>query len=237
MDPAKLQKSVSFADERNETHLFIDDLTVEPEEIWYIGDDYTDMKMRSRYEAKEWRKMGFGILLQECFALPRDDAQHYINAFVLLEGSNSRRGLERSLSRRHGEERSELKDRARQSVLIHQRRLQREGMKYDDMAEKLAAMYREVCRAASIFARRLGMADELVVKCGEDSSLAERIVDAHHEEVRSNRRPPLERRLSNFSVVSTNSFDSKRRFGDRKAPKRCPSSPSSPSEEFYAAIA
>lgn len=232
------KKTVSLSLEANVVHEYEEDETVPPEDIWYTGDDYADMKARSRNDAREWRRQGFGILLQETFAYPRPDAQRYINAFVLLEEEQSRRGLERSLCRQHGEERSEMKDRARQSVLIHQRRLQRDGVKPEEMAAQLGPMYKEISRCATVFARRLAMADELVTKQGESSKEAQSILDEHQQRLAARRRGSMERRMSNYSMVSTNSFDSKRRFGGRRlSSKNCPSSPASPNEEFYAAIA
>lgn len=235
--PSKEKRSVLFALEHNQTREYEEDPLVEADQIWYIGEDYSLMKARSKMEAKECRRKGFGVLLRDTFAFPREDAQKHLNALVQLDASQSRRGLERSLSRQHGEERSEMKDRARQSVLIHQRRLRREGAKQDEMAEKLSAMYQEVTRSAFLFARRMGIADEVVVKEGEDSTVALEIVETAQKNNPPPRRPGrMERRLSNYSIMSTHSFD-KRRAAERRNSKRCPSSPASPTEEFYAAIA
>jgi len=235
--------SVKFALDRNKTLEYDHDESILPSEIWYIGEDYYEMKYKSRQDAKEFRRRGFGILLKDVFTYPKPNVQEHINAFVLFEESQSRRGLERNLARHHGEERSEMKDRARQSVLIHQRRLRRDGVKPDEVVEKLSSMYKEVCRSASVFARRLGIADELVARVGQDSSHAERILEEHDISVQGGPggRARAERRLSNVSIVSTNSYDSTRAYGNRTRkpvpPKRCPSSPMTPSEEFYAAIA
>jgi len=239
-ESTKPRKSVSIVLEQNKTLEYEQDDTIDQEEIWYIGEDYMEMKQRGKYEAKEWRRQGYGVLLRETFSFPHPDAQKHINAFVLLDEERSRRGLERSLSRQHGEERSEMKDRARQSVLIHQRRLRREGLKYSEMAEKLSSMYQEVTRSASLFARRIAMADEIVVREGEDPSLADQILTASQAAMP---RRSMERRGSMGSVmsnVSTHSFDSTRRFGGPsrgggRRPRRCPSSPASPTEELYAA--
>jgi hypothetical protein len=229
--------TIRFNDAENTTRTFDLDPLVKSEEIWYQSHDYDEMKLRSRHEAREWRRQGFGCLLQDTFELPTADVQTRLTAFVRLEEEKSRRGLERFLCRQHGEERSAMKDRARQSVLIHQRRLQREGAPGDEITENVACMYREVSRSASVFARRLGMADELVVKQGEDSALAQEIVDLHQK--LKSARPRMERRLSNYSAHSTGtSVDSKRLFPSQRKPlKHCPSSPSSPTDEFYAAIA
>jgi len=237
------KRSVSFDFEQNKT-LVYEVEEFEPEDIWYIGDDYVNMKAQSRMDAKDFRRRGFGTLLRDSFSSPHPHVQEYINAYAQYEQSQSRRGLERNLCRQHGEERSEMKDRARQSVLIHQRRLRREGLKADDVAIKLGSMYREVTRCAATFARRLAMADQLVATEGQDSLPAERLLDMEGVDFRNqgSGRPKMERRMSNCSVTSTNSYDSTRnamnlRHLPPRKPKRCPGSPATPSEEFYAAIA
>lgn len=226
-------RKVRFADGEalSETLCFNEDLTVPLEEIWYNGDDYAEMKARSRSDAKLWRRQGFDVLLRDTFQFPLPEAQEYINAFVMLEECQSRRGLERFLSRQHGEERSAMKDRARYTVLVHQRQLRKSGAKADEMSEKLSDVYKEISRSALVFARRLAIADELVVLKGENNRFAEKILEAHH--VAKNGQRKMERRLSNFSIRSGSSFDSKRRWN----PRQCPSSPASHSEELYAAIA
>jgi hypothetical protein len=226
------KKSVRFA-ENNELFQLVDEYEVVPDEIWFSSEDYVLIKSRTRAESKEWRKLGHSVLLSDTFETPRQDAQEYITAFCQLEGELSRRGLERHLSRQHGEERSELKDRARQSVLIHQRRLNRQGLCLADVIDQLAYIYRDMTRPAKTFARRLGKADELVACVGEDNTAARIILEAHQRHERSQK---MERRLSNFSVFSANSFDSKRKWAVPRKP-RCPGSPATPMEEYYAAIA
>jgi hypothetical protein len=234
-------KTVSFEEEQNRIHTFEEEYELPVEECWYVGGDYVHMKSSSRAEAKEWRRQGYGIILKDTFENPRPDAQDFIDAFVQEEGAQSRRGLERHLSRQHGEERSAVKDRSRQCVLVHQHRLRKQGVKYPEMSDRIGSIYKDTCRPARVFARRLGKADELVAKKGVDSSTADRIVEDFQKRNYSNK---MERRLSNFSIKSGNSFDSNKswRMGNQmRSPKaRCPSSPgspTSPTEELYAGIA
>jgi hypothetical protein len=176
------------------------------DDLWYTGDDYFSIKQQSRIDSKEWRKKGFDVLLRDTFQDPRPDAQEYINAFCQLEDESlSRRGLERHLSRKHGEERSDNKDRARYTVLSQQRKLRKQGMKQQDMAEQLAMLYQDVTRTAKIFARRVAKGDEVAVKKGGDDMAAKHILDEHDC---SQSRHRMERRLSNFSVKSANSYNS-----------------------------
>jgi hypothetical protein len=231
----QVRRRVIFSEAHNTVHMIEEEFDLVVEECWYVGGDYMHMKSSSRIEAKEWRRQGYGIILKETFERPRPDAQDFINAFVLQEGAQSRRGLERHLSRQHGEERSALKDQSRQCVLIHQHRLKKKGVKQYDMMEHIGKAYKDTCRTARVFARRMAKADELVANEGTDSSHAERIVQDFHEKATHCK---MERRLSNFSIQSGNSFDSNRAWGVRTSrASKCPPSPAGPAEEYYAAIA
>jgi hypothetical protein len=179
-------------------------------DIWFASDDYFDMKAKTRYDAKEWRKQGYGILLKETFENPADNTQDYLNAFCLLDGQLSRRGMERHLCRYHGEERSDLKDRARYCVLSNQRRMKRQGLEGDELTNHLAFVYHEASKPSKLFARRIAKADESAagVACNNQPALA--LFDLHGV---SPGRRKMERRLSNASNMSSRSgstFDSLR---------------------------
>lgn len=228
-------KSVQFNEEKNETLEFEHPPDTRYEDLWFTSDDYVVIKAKSREEARMWRRSGYGVLLMDVFYMPVSGTQEFLNAFTQMEGELAARGLERHLCRKHGEERSEIKDRARQAVISHQRRMKRNEIEPDSMAEKLADIYRETVRPAKVFAIKIGKADEYVMACGEDSRPAELLAEAAVGG--GNRR--MERRLSNFSTKSGSSFDSKRTWGPRgqKSRSRCPASPASPVDEYYAAIA
>lgn len=237
-----IRKTVSFA-EYQKTREFSTDYEINFSEVWFSAEEYDQIKARSRSESKEWRRKGYGVLLKESFEYPRSDTQKCLNAFCQLEGELTRRGLERQLSRQHGEERSDLKERSRDSVLIHQMRLKRQGCKTEEIVEQLGLVYREVTRPAKIFARKMAKGDELVAKEGENTGIA---MDLLEEREQRQRHQKMERRLSNYSSmsgISTSSVDSmasKRRWrlmGTRRKSGKgsCPSSPASPMEQFYAA--
>ncbi|KAL7571489.1 hypothetical protein ACA910_020910 [Epithemia clementina (nom. ined.)] len=233
-------KKVAFADDHR-TILIEQIEELDVESIWFTPDDYFEIKAQTRLDSKEWRRKGYGVLLKETFENPLEEAQEYLNAFCQLEDDLTRRGLERHLSRRHGEERSDLKDRARYCVLSHQRKLKRDGKKLHEMEDQLAKIYEDICRCAKVFARRIAKADELVVTEGCTNEPADKIVD-ESEVVEGGRK--MERRMSNYSVKSGNSLDSFRMASSgggtplaRSQKGSCPSSPASPPEEYYAAIA
>jgi hypothetical protein len=232
-------ESVRFDEEQNSTCEFDNDFALlHPENVWYQPEQYAEMKTGSRSDAREARKQGVGCLLSCTFDSPKPDAQVRITAFVRFHELKCLRGLERFLSREHGDERVDGRDRARSSVLIHQTRLKREGASDDLMVRTLAKVYEEAASSASAYARCLGIADELVIKEGEDSSVAQEYINAHMKAKK--RHPTMERRLSNsnYSVQSQASMESRPRMPLRRMNKSMFSkSPASPSEEFYAAIA
>ena len=209
-------------------------------DIWFAPDDYFDMKAKTRYDAKEWRKKGFGLLLKETFENPSDDTQEFLNAFCRLDEGMSRRGMERHLSRKHGEERSDLKDRARYCVLSNQRRMKRQGMKFPELTDHLALIYHDATRPAKIFARRIAKADEYAAKNDCDNAAAIQILESMGVSPRTGR---MERRLSNLSIRSGSTYDSLRSWGPAHEPtrptksSRCPGSPATAMEECYAAMA
>jgi hypothetical protein len=272
---SKAGKSVRIDLASNRATELCENLCEYAEEIWYSSDHFVGMKMGGKYDAKEWRRQGYGSLLKDTFARAtggESEVQERLVAYCLLDGleeeeggesglarsPKSRRGLERSLSKSHGDERSELKDRVRNSVLFHQQRLKQAGTDPNELTETLAALYRDSCWSARLFARRIGIADALAAELIEGSSTgasaatALRIQEAREVLDRarastSGARVKISRRNSNTSLASSfsvNSFDSNRRFGsggerNLAPPRRTLSRTSSIvlSEDLYASIA
>lgn len=208
------------------------------QDLWYTADEFDAIKSRSRSDCREWRKMGYVNLLKNAFEQPTNDVQSYINVFCALDGALNRRGLERQCSRKHGEERSDCKDRARHSVLDAQFHLSEQGVTGGELANSISAAYITTCREARIFARRVGQADELALNQDQPNDQIEILL--------ASCRPKMQRRLSNYSTSthSNNSFDSaslSRQAGVARAATRpkthYPGSPVSSFEELYAAIA
>lgn len=218
--------SVSFDLEKNTTRLF-EANKEQPQEIWFTGDDHTDMKNRCKVEAREWRKLGYSILLNDSFEYPRNDVQDYLNAFAQLPDRLNRRGIERQCSRKHGDERSDLKERARQSVFRSQEQFKKEGMSPEELSEKLSLCYICACRNARIFARRMGKADEIEIQRIDrmdsfgyegTSELVERILEQNGIAPPDHSKRSVQRRYSNFSsasIASLQSFDSQPQNGRR----------------------
>lgn len=241
-------RSVKFSAQERHVREFEVRADVPKEELWYTTYEYESIKSQSRIDAREWRKMGYVSLLKDTFYEPRLDAQNYINVFCTLNETLSRRGLERHCSRKHGDERSDSKDRARFAVLSTQERLTREGMlSKEEIVFSVAITYSSFCRDSKIFARRLAKADEIVA-LGTDVS--QRVLDEQFAILSSCRSTKFQRRLSNYSSSTTGSMTS---FGSShiglvaptpyaiRAPlntkRRYITSPTSNSEELYAAMA
>ena len=139
------------------------------------------MKKRSRSEAQEWRRLGYTILLNDTYSYPRNDVQDYLNAFVQLPDRYNRRGLERQCSKKHGDQRSEIKSNAKYIVLTTQSQYREQqqqqlndnntGMSSSvdidtndvDIQDKLAFYYESASHDAKVFAHRMGKADEIEV--------------------------------------------------------------------------
>lgn len=231
-------KSVRFSEKRNQIFQLDDDYDgVENTEIWFGPDEFIRIKAKSREESRQWRRLGYSVLLKECFLCHNADVQHQLNAFCQLEDDLCRRGLERHLSKQHAEERSDCRDISRQAVLSTQKRMKNSDVSIEDMFHVVSDAYEQQTRMSKLFAHRIGLADEHTVKVGCNSSPAEKYLE---EDDGGGGRRRMQRRLSNYSVVSTNSMDSHRRWsamGERQKRRPTSASPASVSEDFYAAIA
>ena len=217
----KAKRGLKWKDEMTETWIYP---AREDDVLWMDPDEFFDLKKASRLFAKQWRLNGFTVLLKDTYEHPRSDAQRILNAFVQLEGNDCGRGMERRGSKQHGEERTYLKKRAIQAVLLHQRRLLVRGADIDELWEELGDVSNDYTRTAKIFARRIAKADENAVHFPDPDSGYLVL-----EELRSqnqNGRRPMVPPMRRGSGASHKSIDAK---------TKCPSSPSSPVEELYAA--
>lgn len=231
-------KSVRFSEKQNQIfHLNDDYEGIEINEIWFGGDEFIRIKAKSREESRQWRRLGYSVLLKECFLSNDPNVQDQLNAFCQLEEDLCRRGLERHLSKQHAEERSDCKDISRQAVLSTQKRMKNNEATIEEMIQMVSDAYVQQTRTSKIFAHRMGLADEYTVKEGCNSKAADKYLEVEDGGGGSRR---MQRRLSNYSVVSTNSMDSRRRWSamtERQKRRPTSASPASVSDDFYAAIA
>jgi hypothetical protein len=217
------QSRLRWSDHTSVFRYLDEECEIDRAEIWYTPGDYQANKDITRFLAKEWRRMGYGFLLKDTFEEPHSQTvQKYLNAFVQQEEALCRRGLERHLSRQHGEERSAVKNRARHTVLSLQRRARRSEIAvYRDFSEEIAAAYAQACVEAKVFARRLAIADHHCTVHGDDNSPANQMLDEYSSFRLDTPRglgSGIERRMSNASngsFASGASFDSQRDWCDR----------------------
>ena len=167
---SKITKRVRFA---VENIIISFDEEVQKEQ-WYSREDYTEWKRSFRQEARSFRHLGYGVLLKRSFEKPPPDVQHHITAFAQLDGDNYLRGIERYLNKQHDTERVGLKQRSIHGLLRHQRKM-KSRLSPEDLAEELSFLEQEYSRPARRFARRIGIADEVVMRIGENPQKAQQI--------------------------------------------------------------
>jgi hypothetical protein len=141
--------------------------------------ELTERKEGRRTVAEGCRHNGYGILLMDSFKDPVAHVQKHINAFVQLPEQYYARGLERWVSRKHDMERKAIKSQCIQNLLAEQDNLLYTGGCSDaELWKRMGAVSREGSRSARRFARRIGKADELVVREGDliDTNIAMNMV-------------------------------------------------------------
>jgi len=216
----KAKRSLVWSDEMRKEWVYP---AREDDILWMDPEEFFDLKKASRMFAKTWRLNGFTVLLKDTYEHPRTDTQRVLNAFVQLEGNDCGRGMERRGSKQHGEERTYLKKRAIQAVLLHQRRLLVRGADIDEIWEELCDVSQDYTRTAKIFARRIAKADEAAVHFADPES-GYAVLEELRAENQNGRRPmmpPLRRGSGASNCAATAAA--------------LPSSSSSAIEEFRAA--
>ena len=176
------RRGVHFDDESNRIIEIEPMVSIEEgitiDELWYQPWERKELKRVMKRDAKEWRQTGLGILLHDAFVNPNPkQAQACLNAFVQLADSKYLRGSERYLSQPHDEQRTERKRNFIQDVLDQAYYLN--TIKYlseDEKIEKLAEFSALQSKCAAVFARRIGKADEVVVRKGENPGAAAELV-------------------------------------------------------------
>jgi hypothetical protein len=148
------------------------------EKLWYQPHELKIQKALLKQDAREWRKTGLGILLQDAFVNPDPKkGQAQLNAFAQLGDTEYARGIERYLCRAHDEQRVERKRDFIQDVLEQWRYL--DSLKQfttEEKMVKLAEFSALQSKCAEVFARRMGTADETAVTKGEDTKAAQKLV-------------------------------------------------------------
>ena len=254
--PQQQQRSVSFAEDRNETFEFdyeFDYMAMNKHNLFFTAAEYAQIKSRMRREASRIKRQ-VEHLLRDSFDLNSVVAQGMLNTFAQFQPADddnnnndedcSGRGLERYLSRRFARDRTEIKDFCLFTVLTKQRKLRRMGLSYSSssndeiMSDSIAADYQEQSEQARLFARRIAVADELVVHGDSIATTAAQQAGSKRHYGNMLRSSSSSDSLSSTESDSFSDNDSLStasllcRGGPAAKIPRCPSSPVSAAEEL-----
>lgn len=179
MPEKKEKKSVSF--QERITIVRFHDFGVN---TWTNLEDRKRYILEARLETMSWIQKGcYGFLLRDTFNDPSDaSAQEKMDAYAQLPGQHYCRGLERHVCREHGLKRDSFKKGAIRTIVNEGRKRRERGMPLEESWMQLGQISRKLSFLATRFAHLVGVADERVVRFGEDPSkvmLLHRLEMAH----------------------------------------------------------
>lgn len=171
-----IKKTVSF--QETTTIVRFPDMGGEPS--WHTMEDRKAFILQARMETNAWINKGrYGFLLQDSFFDSSEaSVQEKMDAYAQLPGEDYCRGLERHVCREHGLKRDGFKKGAIRAIVNEGRKRKERGMPIEQAWMQLGEISRHLSAQATRFARRVGAADELVVKEGEDAS---KVLKLHEE--------------------------------------------------------
>ena len=171
------RNTVRFAEQQNETILFC--TSAYSKSLWYNREDFKTWKRADRRAARTWRHQGYGRLLDDTFETPSSDVQKRITAFARMSDEKCPRGMERHLNQKHDEERTFLKNRAIDGFLQCQRVFLMESRAHgtpEQSRECRSRLLQDYSREARRFAERVGAADAICAREGEDPREGEELL-------------------------------------------------------------
>lgn len=151
------------------------------ETLWFQPWEMQACKDELKARARQWRSMGYGILLRDTF----DDiaqtnpllSQKRLTAFCQMSDEEYNRGIERYLSKQLDSIRSTTKRQVIRSVVEHSEYLKTlSGTGPQERENILALFARHQSRNAEQFARRIAKADEMVAIHGENQESSEKML-------------------------------------------------------------
>jgi hypothetical protein len=118
---------------------------------------------------KQWQAKGYDVLFKDVYT---NACRDQLDIYVQLPGADYMRGAETWLCDSLHNERSVTRKHAVETTIQKEIQLKADSKKSpEDVAQELAALYKELSRPAQDFAKRMGMADELGDKLGENPEL------------------------------------------------------------------
>jgi hypothetical protein len=118
---------------------------------------------------KQWQAKGYDVLFKDVYT---NGSREQLDIYVQLPGADYMRGAETWLCVSLHNERSVSRKRAVETTIQKEIQLKADSKRSpEDVAQELAGFYKELSRPAQDFAKRMGMADELGDKLGENPEL------------------------------------------------------------------
>ena len=137
--------------------------------LWFSKRDFRDTKKDLEEQGKQWRTKGYDILLKDVY---KNGCREQLDIYVQLPGADYMRGAETWLCETLQQERTLARHRAVSTTIEKEIKLKSTLiLSPEEIAQQLAVLYQELSRPAQDFAKRMGMADELGDKLGENPEL------------------------------------------------------------------
>jgi hypothetical protein len=166
------KRSIRFRDDENlcEYHTgAVLELIECRKEIWFQQSDMSTIKRKALMVSKDAQRYGVGSLLSNTYGSSSSETQEALNTWC--RNANSRRGLERWINDEYSAKRSDIRRRTIQSVLRAQQKMREENINDIEYGWKVVSRLSEAFSQDSrIFARAMGVADELAANSEPDFS-------------------------------------------------------------------
>lgn len=166
-------KTVSFADGNDVVYFTVED-SLFP--LWLAPEELVHLRNLVKADADYLKTKGYGMLLKNGYDENDKSVQKHMNALSQLPGRECPRGTEVHLFHQHRDQVDRIHCKVVQGVLNRQRLLCQKSASEELVPEKLRSISRKHSRHSRIFARRLGLADQLAVKEGDDIWKARSII-------------------------------------------------------------
>ena len=151
--------------------------SVGADDRWTSTAERKQFVVNARNETKACIEKGCTSLLQGVFHDTSEAAQEKITACTQLPWDGGYcRGLEPYVCREHGLTRESFQKGALRTTMAEWKRRKASGMSHDDSWREVGDISRRLTSFATLFARRVGAADELAARHGEDPSKARKLL-------------------------------------------------------------
>jgi len=169
-------KKVRFNNKPKTAIFYKHTATCEEDSIWFTKEHYSRNKKSLSEQGKAWQEKGYGMLLNDVF---HSGDRTPLDTFLQLPGQDFLRGAEPYLSDSLRKDRLQARKQAVHAVIDMEISLKLEGnLNQEEKRQEIAKLYAELSAPSKDFAKRLGQADELGDKLGENKDLPKYILPA-----------------------------------------------------------